>query len=351
MSNKQKIQRYNPQMPSMNYDHDDFTAFRNAPFMGPLARNPESRFDSAEDASVFFARELDWIKSQTYDVLYPEFTALSLFAVSSEVNVGAESVTYYGYDKTGMAKIIHNYATDLPRADVYGEPTTCPIKSLGTSYGYSNQEMRASRMSGKSLDVRKGDSAKYAIDYLTNKIAWAGHPESGVQGVLTPENDVPMFALETNAAGTSTRFVDKSPQEKLRDVAAMIKFVASLTKSVERPDTLALPTDAFLDLFDTPRSDASDVSVGQWILNNTPRLKAIVEAPELNADSGITPYPGIGVGFMFKKDPKKFTIEIPMPFYQYPIQLRNLEFAVPCESRVAGAIMYYPLSCLIIPGV
>jgi len=330
---------------------DDFAAFRANGIMQELADNPEMRFDSAEDASIFFARELDYIKSQTYDVLYPEFTALDLFAVSSEANVGAETITFYSYDKTGMAKIIHNYATDLPRTDAFGKPTTRPIKSIGEAYGYSNQEMRSSRMAGKSLDVRKADSAKYANDYLTNKIAWAGDEESGLYGVLTPDNDIPMFTLETNAAGTSTRFVDKTPPEILRDIAAMIKFTATLTKSVERPDTLALPTDAYLHLFSEPRSGASDFSPGKWILENTPRLKAIVEAPELNEDSDITPYPGQGVGFMFKKDRKKFTIEIPMPFYQYPIQPRNLEFVVPCESRVAGAIIYYPLSALIIPGV
>jgi len=341
--------KYNPQMPSMNYDHADYTAFRFSALADTLAR--ELRFDSVDDASVFFARELDFIKSQTYDVLYPEFTALKLFAVSSEVNIGAETITFYSYDKTGMAKIIHNYATDLPRSDTYGKPTTRPIKSLGTSYGYSNQEMRASRMAGKSLDVRKGDSARYAIEYQTNKIAWAGDEESGLHGVLTPTNDIPVYTLPLNAAGTSTRFVDKTPAEQLSDIADMIRFTATLTKSVERPDTLALPTEAYLHLFDTPRSDASDLSVGQWILKNTPRLKDIVEAPELNADSEITPYPGQGVGFLFKKDAKKFTIEIPMPFYQYPIQPRNLEFVVPVESRVAGAIIYYPLSALIIPGV
>ena len=82
-----------------------------------------------------------------------------------------------------------------------------------------------------------------------------------------------------------------------------------------------------------------------------PRLKAIVEAPELNPDSEITPFPGIGVGFMYQKDKRKFSIEIPMPFYQYPIQARNLGFIVLCESRIAGALIYYGKSMLIIPGV
>ena len=123
---------------SMRYDQNDYEALRASNIPASLVG---TRFDSAEDASVFFARELDYVKSQSYDVEYPELTALSLFPMSSEVDPGAETVTYYSYDKVGLAKIISNYATDLPRADVKGKPTTAIIKSLGASYGYSIQEI------------------------------------------------------------------------------------------------------------------------------------------------------------------------------------------------------------------
>ena len=129
--------RYDANMPSATYDQADYDALRRSNIPVTLSENPALRFDSAEDAAVFFARELDYIKSQTYDRLYPEFTALTLFPVTHEVPEGAETVTYYSYDKTGMAKIISNYATDLPRVDVKGEPTTVPVKSIGDSYGYS----------------------------------------------------------------------------------------------------------------------------------------------------------------------------------------------------------------------
>ena len=343
--------RYDAEMPSQGYDDADYRALRASNIPATLVEIRSMRFDSAEDASVFFARELDYIKTQTYDVLYPEFNALRIFPQSSEVDPGAETTTYYSYDKTGLAKIIHNYATDLPRADVKGKPTTVPIKSVGASYGYSIQEMRASRMAGKSLDVRKGDSARYAIDYMINLIAWSGDEETGLIGVLSPGNDVPLFTLSLNAAGTSTRFVDKTPMEILYDINSMQAFTAFLTKSVERPDNLALPTDAFLHIANTPRSEMSDLSIMSWILKNSPRLKAIVETPELNSDSGMHPYAGYGVAFMYKKSAKKFTIENPLPFLQYPIQPSGLEFEVPCEARTAGAVIYYPLSMLIAIGV
>jgi len=347
------MDKYNPAMPSTTFDPRDYDAFRRSSIPASLADDKTLRFDSTEDASVFFARELDYIKTKTYDVIYPEFNALALFPKTSEADPGAETITFYSYDKRGFAKIIQNYATDLPRVDIKGVPNTAHIKSLGASYGYSVQEMRASRYAGKSLDARKGATARDAIDRESNTIAWAGDPENNLVGVLSPTNNVPIFALSLNGAGTSTKFVDKTPMEVLADINAMQAYTATLTKSVEKPDTLALPTDAFLYLANTPLviGGGSTGSVLKWILENSPRLKKIVEAPELNADSGITPYPGQGVAFMFSENPEKFSIETPMPFYQHPVQAKGLEFEVPCEARIAGVLIYYPLSMLIIPGV
>ena len=103
----------NTNQKSMRYDQNDYDALLHSKIPAALVETPQMNFDDDSDASVFFARELDYVKSQSYDVEYPEFTALKLFPVSSEINPGAETVTYYSYDKTGMAKIISNYATDL----------------------------------------------------------------------------------------------------------------------------------------------------------------------------------------------------------------------------------------------
>ena len=139
---------------------------------------------------------------------------------------GAETVTYYSYDKVGLAKIISNYATDLPRADVKGKPTTAIIKSLGASYGYSIQEMRASAMAGKSLDTRKAESARYQIDYLNNKIAWNGDEETGLRGVLSKDTDVPLYILANGAKG-STKWDQKDEDEILADINGILEVQVS----------------------------------------------------------------------------------------------------------------------------
>lgn len=339
-------------MEKKTYSKADFNALMRSEIPHSLVETDGMRFDSAEDASVFFARELDYIKAQSYDQEYPELTALTLFPISNEVNPGAETVTYYSYDKTGIAKIINNYATDLPRADVKGKQTTGYVKSVGDSYGYSVQEMRASRMAGKSLDVRKAEAARYAIDFELNRIAWVGDKDNHLVGILSPENDIPLYVLPTGASG-KTSWEDKTADEILADLNGMQKQVARTTKNVERPDTLALPADVYIDI-STRQIPNTGYTVKKFLLENAPYLKDIVSAAELQADATATnPYAeqGKNVALLFKKDARKLTIEHPLPFYQYPLQTKGLEIVVPCEARTAGAIIYYPLSALIAVGV
>lgn len=338
----------------MRYDQNDYDALLASSIPASLVGVRSMNFDDAEAASVFFARELDFVKSQSYDVEYPEFTALSLFPMSSEVDPGAETVTYYSYDKTGLAKIISNYATDLPRADVKGKPTTAIIKSLGDSYGYSIQEMRASRMAGKSLDTRKAESARYQNDYLNNKIAWNGDAETGLKGVLSTDNDVPLYTVANGAKGT-TSWADKTEDEILADITGMLKQMATVTKKVEKPDTLALSSDAYIEI-QNKRIEGTATTVLKYIQDNIPDIKQIVSCPELDADSVETnPYAaasdGKAVALLFKNDSRKLSIENPLPFTQYPIQTQGLEVVVPCEARTAGAMIYYPMSLLIAVGV
>lgn len=340
--------QYNPEMPSDGYDKADFTALTASNITPALAANKQMHFDSAEDASVFFARELDYIKSKSYDKIYPEFTALNNFPITHEVPEGAETMTYYSYEKTGMAAVISNYATDLPRADVKGKPTTAFVKSIGDSYGYSIQEMRASRMAGKSLDTRKAESARYAIDRKTNEIAFAGEKEHNLMGMLSSENNIPLFTLAT--VGDKTSWKDKSAAEILADINGMFAYQSRLTQDVERADTLSLPPAVFIDI-STRQIPNTGYTVKKFLMENAPYLKKIISAPELSAENTATNPYGTDVAMLYTNSADKFSLEIPMAFYQYPLQNRNLEVIIPCEERVAGIILYYPLSALLAVGI
>lgn len=344
--------KYNPEMPSSGYDKADYNALQGSNLMPALKNDRMCRFDSVDDASTFFARELDYIKAKSYDKIYPEFSALNHFPITHEVPEGAETTTYYSYEKTGIAQIISNYATDLPRADVNGKPSTAYVKSVGSSYGYSVQDMRASRMAGKSLDVRRAEAARYTVDRTINNIAFAGSNEHNLVGALSTDNNIPLYTLkQVTVGGTQyTDFKHKTAMEILDDINGMFAYQSKITNGVERADTLMVPNSVYIDL-STRQVPNTGYTVLKFLLENAPYLKNVVPAPELEAEATDTnPYKK-GVMFLYTNSEEKLSLEIPMPYYQYPLQNRNLEVLVPCEERVAGLIIYYPFSALIAAGV
>ena len=301
-------------------------------------------FDANE--SIFFARELEHVKTKTYDKKFAALTATSVIPVSSEVNPGAESITYYQYEPTGMAKIISNYATDLPRADVKGKPFTSIVKGLGSSYGYSIQDVRAARMAGKPLEQRKANAARLAIDQKINQIAYHGDTANNLVGLFTHPN-VTVYTLPNDGTGSSTKFKDKTPDQILRDLNGMVNKIIELTQGVEAPDTLLLPPAVYGDLATRPRSDNSDTTILEFFLKNSPYVKTAMPIPEC-----------VGAGtddtdliMMLNRDPDKLTLEIPQPFEQFPPQAKGLEFEIPCHARLGGVIIYYPLSLIKASGV
>jgi hypothetical protein len=305
-----------------------------------------SRFNIDANESVFLARELEHVKAKTYDIKYPQLKATALIPVSIEAGSGAETITYTQYDSVGMAKIIANYADDLPRADVSGKQFTRKVKSVGNSYGYSIQDLRASMMSGKSLDSRKAESARRAHDTEINRIAFFGDEKFGLYGILNHPN-VPSYILPSDGAGSSTKLIDKTPDNVLRDLNGMVNQMIKVTKGVETPDTLVVPPDVAAHLRTVPRSATSDTTIAEFFLKNNEYVKSIESAVELSgAGAG-----GKDVLFLYRKDENALTLEIPQPFEQFAPQADNLEFVVNCHSRIGGVIIYYPLSVLKAEGI
>lgn len=292
--------------------------------------------------SVFFARELEHKKTGVYDIVRAPLKAFELIPVSTEAGPGAETISYQQYDMTGIAKIISNYADDLPRADVKGKEFFSPVRSIGNSYGYSLQEIRASAMANKSLEQRKANAAATAQRQQWNKIAFNGDSVSGLKGWLDAAN-VPSSAVDASAtSGSSLKWTGKTPVEILADLNKAIQSIVSTTKGVERPNTIVLPPAQFGLISTTPYSaNSSELTILEYFKRTNPGITTVTDASELtNAFDN-----GSKDGFIvYDKSPDKLTLEMPQMFEQLPVQERGLEFVVPCHSRIGGVIVYAPLS-------
>ena len=310
----------------MNYDAQDLRAIESS-----------GRLDANE--GIFFARQLEAIKSRAYDVKRPKLSALELMPVSTETPEGASTINYRQYDAVGAAKIIANYANDLPRADVTGKEFTSPIRGIGISYGYNLQEIRAAQMTGTPLSEKKMRAAMRAHEELVNRLAWFGDTEHGLPGFLTNPN-IPAYTVTADGTGSSKLWTAKTADQIIRDVNGIINQVMTQSKGIHRANTVLMPLEQYAYISSAPRSTTTDTTILAFLQANNPGVtfRAVLELD--------------GVGGLDKLVAGEFSVdnmqlEIPMAFRQYSPQQKGLEFEIPCESRFGGVIIEYPLALAI----
>lgn len=305
----------------------------------------EYNLDSAE--TVFFARELEAVKAKTYDRKKPELKFLNgLIPVSTEAGAGATSIVWHSYDKTGIAKIISNYADDLPMASVKGEEHITPVRDFGIAYDYSIKDIKASQRARKNLDQKKAMASRDGSDSAINKVAIFGDAEFKLPGFLTNPN-ITRGDVALNAGSTSTLWTNKTNLEILKDLNALVNGIKSLTNGVEVPDTLLLPIEQYSLISSTPLQAGSDTTILEFFKRSHPYVTLIDWVAELkNAGDFVSGVTG-DLMVAYKRDPDHLTLEIPDPYFQMPPEARNLTYVVNTVATTGGVLIYYPLSVAI----
>lgn len=297
------------------------------------------------DDSVFFSRELEYVKARTYDKKYANLRYSRFLPISTEADPGADVITFQSYDQVGMAKIISNYADDLPRCDAKATESSTKVRGIGDSYGYSVQEIRASRMANKRLPARKAATCRRGIEQVMNTLAFTATGVDGLYGLFYNPNAT-VNSAPTGGWSTATA------AQKLADMLYAVDTVVTATNGVEIPDTLLMSIANYQRITDGPMAAGSDTTVLEFFKKQRP----YVNVDWLQECDGLDPKPSGGAGpvnimVAYTKDDDHLTFEIPQPFEQFPAQPRNLEQVVPCHARCGGVIVYYPASVHIVEGL
>ncbi len=314
----------------VNYDAQDFDALRNAlPTLG-------INFD---DNGIYFARALDYVKARTYTRLLPELSGDRLVPTSTDTPASAVSVSYQVWDTVGMAKIIANYADDLPRADVRARELSVIVRGIGDSYGYTQQDIRAALATGSNLPGRKADAARQAIARKENSLKIKGDLDYGMYGLINHPN-IPTVAAPTGTWSTATG------DQIVADVTALMNAVINQSSGIHMPNVIAMSNQSRSALFSKRMSGAAQMIAGDAIRAQYPNVEFIVAQEFFGVGSA-----GSNVMFAAERDVDNYYYDQAMAFTQYPPQARNLEMVVPCEARAAGLIVVRPLSMATMGGL
>lgn len=298
--------------------------------------------------TVFFARQLEAIEAKAYEFKERELKHRKYIPVSNRDNPGAENITYRMFGRVGMARIIGNYPDDLPRADVYGQEFSQRVRTVGISFGYNTQEIRAAMMAGVPLDGMKADAARRGMNEKHSRIAWTGDSEYNMLGVLNNTN-IPELAAGNGSAG-SPLWVNKTPDEIIYDIQLMTTKVRTQSKDIHASNTLLLPRDQYDIIAGWPRSTHSDTTILEYITKpgNSFGLSTVDVLSEL--ENAFTSGTEDGA-LVYEKSEEVLEQRIPMELQFLPVQAKGLEFIIPGESRHGGVVIRYPLAMLFFTGI
>jgi hypothetical protein len=287
----------------------------------------------------FFNQQLEHIISEMYKVQYADLIYRQIFPVSFGTPAGSQTVVRRHLDHRGKAQWINNHATDLPRVDVSAGETRYPVKECGDSFGYTFAEIRRGALTGVSLQQERADAARRKIEEEMNDATFNGVADLNLPGLFT-NTDIDTDVLP-NGAAASPLWVNKTPDEILKDVNATFSAVDVNTLQIEKPTKLGLPPVEWNRIFTTPRASGSDLSIATWLVANCPWLDStadIVKIRELTGSGAA----GVNELLVFPYDPKVAIIEIPMDVTVHEPERRNLEYVVPVTAEFSSLHIMRP---------
>lgn len=314
-------------------------------FMAGLVNKCDATIHLDAGESATFLRLLTYPVKRTFDKKYPEYMARKLIPVNYEVPTGAESWLERGYDFYGTAKMIGNYADDLPMVTVAGAEQTYGVKGFGDSYNYSIQDLAASAMAGTNLETKLAFAAKRVIENTVEQIGAFGSTEGNLPGFLNNSN----VGLLTAAGGDIGGGWDiATGPQILADLNTIANKIVTNTKGTHIPDTLALPINRYSIVMTTPYSDLVPTPIGRVFLDQSPYIRNIDQWAMLDTANQAGSGPRAVV---YKRDAEVVEYMIPQEFRQEPPQPRNLAFIINCSVRLGGVAWHYPLGGYYVDGI
>jgi hypothetical protein len=290
-----------------------------------------------DEAGLFLERQLEFIRPQVFEVQYADIKYPTILPVTSEAGPGAQTFTYRIMDATGEFKVISDAADDLPRADISQTEKSINIRSIGGSFGYTVQELRAAQMANIALEQRRASAVRRAYEEKVEDIAMFGEASVGLAGFFN-NSTVDLVVADKWFTDSGT-----TAQEMLELLNYGVTAIVNGSKMKEEPDTILMPYEDYNKVSTTRNSDSSDVTVLEYFLRTNPYIRNVEPINQLDADNSVLDKNRMVV---YKRDPQKVQLHLPQPLELFPPQQRGLEFIVPAQARVGGVALYYPKSVI-----
>lgn len=300
------------------------------------------RLDASE--SIFFKRQLESIDARLYSLVYPDNLARTLIPTITGVDPDMPVYTWRMVKQFGEAAFIDDFGGSVPRSDVDGEEQSQTMKSIGSAYGWTLDEIRYANKTGVPLDSMKALSCRNAVDTKLDVTLALGDTPRGLSGILNLSNTT-TFTLSTKAGGGGVAWASATPDEIVADVTGMLTKIIDAMKASGGPMfqrfRICLPVKQYGQIAQRRMGDGSDTTILKFLLANSPYIESINAWHRCtNAGSGGAQDRMIA----FPPSEEVVGALVPLEFQTTAPQQENLAFKVIGRVKTGGVICRYPVA-------
>lgn len=311
------------------------------------------RTDSIEDlrkdaaSTAFVARQLEYLRPGLFEVQYPNLKGKRWVPVNSSMPVGAEQYTITIMDRVGEVKHVKDFSKDLSRVELKTSQASMNVFSMGISYAWNINEIRAAMYAGVPLQVKK---AMFARDLMARKfddILLSGETVTGAKGLFTLTGTETYTAPSDGSGGAKT-FESKSADKIVRDLNGPLSTIILNSKEIHTPNTVILPLSSYQYIGATRVGDGtSDTVLSYWLRTNPYGISSAEYSVKLEtAGSGPTKRM-----VAYEKNPNVLEMIAPVEFEQFAPETFNTEVSTICQMRVGGIALYMPKAVCYADGI
>ena len=226
---------------------------------------------------AYYVNQLDNLDKKLYEPLFSVTWGRDI-KLRSGITMANESTSFIRstigavgtQNATGKPWISPN-TTTLPGVSINGERVVLPLRLLGQEVSYSSVELERSQLLGQPIDAQKFNALNTIYQMATDEMIYVGDSAVGAEGLvnstLVTSGSVP------NGTGGSPLWVNKTPDEILKDVNDMVTAAWQASGFSVCPDKLLLPPAQFAYISSQKISTAGNVSILTFLEDNSISLR------------------------------------------------------------------------------
>jgi hypothetical protein len=207
-------------------------------------------------AAVTYPRDIDLREDVT---MADEVSSFTTSAFASAGGLGGNSV---GNGKAWMGKV----TDQVTGVDIDIDKTPNPLTIWGMEVKYTIPELESAARLGRPVDQQKYEAMQLKHQMDIDEMVYIGDTGLGATGLVNNASITPA-ALPLGVSGSST-WSKKSPDEILADVNLMLTTTWQNSALAVMPDRLLLPPTQFGFIATQKVSNAGNVSILKYILEN-----------------------------------------------------------------------------------